>query len=149
MTDLTKLRDELAESVFYPADRSWFTSGFDAAIKALTEAAGEFDREFAVQKIADVLLEWHVDAEILPHVSKAALSLMQAQFEQNAARIGYFRSRITECDNLNTQLEARLAESNRVAQNHHLYINDLESKLSAAEARVKELEGIKIGRENA
>lgn len=156
MTHLTKLRDELAKE--FAGDtlahtKMWgismavmqsrknkaegFIEGWNALLKVLTEAAGEFDKEAATRDSKEKL-----DIERLMSHAKEhgyATALRNAnfigarwQFKQNAARIGLveanykiLEAQLDEARNVRLsccvkneekckQLEARLADSERI-----------------------------------
>lgn len=152
MTDLNKLRDELADAhasrdgLTDPAKFYSYCAGWNARDKVLTDAAGEFDRAaFDGWKKQYFSKHGH-----FPDPWKCA----RWQFEQNRARTGHLTILLGHASVQCQKLEARLAESeralseySRIVTTHRNNIVDLSkanrecgAKLTASEARCKELE---------
>lgn len=132
MTDLDKLRDEMAdvhaESENFPHEYGAFEvavesyqTGWNALLKVLSEAAGEFD-EKAARSESDNSLEIPDDHWSTPSFIYGA----RWQFDQMSARVG-----------LANKLAAREI---RVQQAYAVTNLELQNKCEALEARVKELE---------
>lgn len=132
MTDLEKLRDELAEkdmnSTYVNLGRS-FHRGWDARDKALTEAAGEFDEK---AYIAEYERRYAIGIDECHH-----LKMARWQFEQDRARIGLAeeleKSSYQQCiDNADAieQLEGKLASTND-------YVKMTEARLAESEQQRK------------
>lgn len=99
MTPLDKLRDEL-EKKYYGAKfhKGWvcadFRAGFDAAIKALTDASGEFDAQAADAEGDKLETGMDYGGDSASFVWSA-----RWQFEKDRARIGLAESRLKHCEN--------------------------------------------------
>lgn len=140
MIDLTKLRDELAakEASYFNAQPEVYCHiekclkfMFDQAIHALTEAAGEFDEETIARAIEERIDEC---------VSDRDLKVAKLQFEQDRLVIAIERGRVDAIARQRDELEARLTENAQFNIHLRASSESLEDKLTAAEARVKELE---------
>lgn len=145
-TALTALRDKECHEIAhespkysgYPEHLETAKLAWDAAIQALTTAAGEFPfEEFEAEYTKLVALG---DWLICQHIAKW-------MHRQMSARVGDYNLMSTSLDYALEKiksLEARLVESECEIEAHYTpnRIHEmLQSKLAAAEARVKELEG--------
>jgi hypothetical protein len=160
--NLDQLRDELAEEFMRNADfdhtdpwRDTWKSGFDAAIKLLSEAEGEFDEKAAKNNAPvpkreferfgadrEQLLQWKNEEQ---GFTKGA----RWQFEQCKLQIEIWHARVKDYEARSKQLEARLSESEhlRAEYEHECEtIREMKDKLTVSEARIKELELIISGR---
>lgn len=143
MTPLDKLRDELAKkcgngTVCDLDEKDYFRAGFDAALRALDQHAGEFDVSSANSSSKELDMErFEVHAKRHGHASAHRNSYFLGarwQFEQMSGKIAWASYQMSLANARNIQIEGAEAHIKLMRENY----KQLEARL--AESSEKQLQ---------